>query len=105
MNLKTLKQAQIGILLINIGTPLAPTQKAVKKYLREFLSDRRVIDLPNPFRWLLLNLFILPFRPKKSAELYKKIWLKEGSPLLVYSNQLIDALTERLGNNYEIQLG
>lgn len=62
-----------GVLLTNLGTPDAPTAPALRKFLREFLWDRRVVDLPRLKWWLILNLLVLPFRPKKSAELYRKI--------------------------------
>lgn len=78
----------IGVLLLNLGTPAAPETPEVRAYLREFLSDPRVIDINPLGRWLLLNLVILPFRPAKSAAAYKAVWTKEGSPLLVYSRAL-----------------
>jgi ferrochelatase len=77
---------RIGILLGQLGTPDAPTTPAVRKYLRQFLSDRRVVDLNPVLWWLILNGIILRFRPKASAELYEKVWSPEGSPLLVISN-------------------
>ncbi len=85
-----------AVLLVNVGTPEAPTVPAVRKYLAQFLNDPRVIDLPTIFRWLLLNLIILPFRPAKSAHAYQQIWTPEGSPLLVNSNKQIDALRAAL---------
>ena len=94
-----------GILLINLGTPENPDIKSVRHYLREFLSDPRVIDLPRIFRWLLLNLIILPIRPKQSALAYQKIWTKLGSPLLIYSNELKEKLSIELGANYQTELG
>lgn len=79
---------KIGILLVNLGTPDAPTAKAVRKYLREFLSDRRVIPL-SPILWQpILNTFVLTTRPRKKAKDYQKIWTDAGSPLLVISQQL-----------------
>jgi ferrochelatase len=77
--------SRIGILLINLGTPEAPTASAVRTYLREFLSDPRVVELPRPLWWMILNLFVLPFRPRKSAAKYAAIWDKEGSPLRVHT--------------------
>lgn len=94
-----------GILLINLGTPDAPSTKAVRRYLREFLSDPRVIDLPTLPRWLLLNLFILPLRPKTSAKAYKSIWHRDGSPLLLHSEKLANALEKQLGDGYQVALG
>lgn len=77
-----------GVLLINLGTPQAPTPQAVRNYLREFLMDRWVVDLPWLFRWLLIHLVVLRVRPRKSARLYQEIWTKEGSPLAVIHAQL-----------------
>jgi ferrochelatase len=75
-----------GVLLINLGTPSEPSTRAVRRYLREFLSDPRVIDIPTPLRWLLLNAIILPTRPRKSAAAYRKVWRDdEGSPLAHFS--------------------
>ena len=77
-----------GVLLVNLGTPDNPQPAAVRRYLSEFLRDPRVIDIPILFRYLLLYLFILPFRPKKSSDAYRSIWTKEGSPLLTHSLDL-----------------
>jgi ferrochelatase len=85
-----------GALLVNLGTPAAPDPAAVGKYLREFLGDPCVINLPGPLRWLLVNGLIVPTRAAKSAEAYQKIWTRQGSPLLVHSYALRDALAERL---------
>ena len=84
-----------GILLINLGTPDAPRSPEVRRYLKQFLSDERVLDINPVLRWLLLRLVILPFRSRKSAKAYAKIWTKEGSPLLVHGRRLRDALAER----------
>jgi ferrochelatase len=92
-----------GILLVNLGTPDAPEPAAVRRYLREFLSDPRVIDINPVGRALLLNLVILPFRPKRSAAAYRKIWTAEGSPLLVHGRALTAALRERMPE-YPIEL-
>jgi ferrochelatase len=97
--------AKRGLLLLNLGTPDAPESGPVRRYLREFLSDPRVVDIHPVGRWLLLNLIILPLRPAKSAEAYRKIWTKEGSPLLVYSRALTAAVAERLQGQYEVELG
>ena len=72
-----------GVLLVNLGTPEAPTAAAVRRYLRQFLLDRRVVDAPRLPWWLLLNLVILPRRSPRSAALYREVWTPEGSPLLV----------------------
>lgn len=86
----------VGVLLVNLGTPDAPDTPSLRRYLREFLSDPRVIELPRFTWWLILNLFVLPTRPAKSAELYRKIWWKEGSPLLVISYRQASAIEEIL---------
>src|SRR5580698_11193612 len=79
---------RIGVLIVNLGTPDAPTYFAVQRYLREFLSDRRVID-NSRLIWLpLLYGAVLPFRPLRTARNYRKIWMDEGSPLAVYSQRL-----------------
>lgn len=97
--------SNIGILLINLGTPAAPTKQAVGKYLREFLSDPRVIELPYILRKLLVNCIIVPTRRHKSAEAYATIWQDAGSPLLINSIALKDALQEALGSEYVVALG
>lgn len=79
--------AKTGILLINLGTPDAPTAEAVRPYLQEFLSDPRVVEIPKAVWWLILNGIILNTRPKKSAAKYAKVWLPEGSPLRVYTEK------------------
>ena len=94
-----------GILLINLGTPNDPSITSVRKYLREFLSDPRVIELPTLPRWLLLNLVILPFRAKKSAKAYKAIWDANGSPLLINSLAIQQKLQATLGDSYKVVLG
>ena len=71
-----------GVLLVNLGTPDAPTTSALRKYLREFLSDPRVVEIPRLAWMVILYCFILPFRPKRSAKLYKEVWTEQGSPLL-----------------------
>lgn len=83
-----------GILIVNLGTPSTPTASAVRNYLTEFLSDPRVVEIP---RWLwipILRAIILPLRSKRTAKNYQKIWLSEGSPLMVYSKRLIKKLEE-----------
>ena len=79
--------AKTGILLINLGTPDAPTAQAVRPYLKEFLSDPRVIEIPKPIWWLILNGIILNVRPRKSAEKYASVWMNEGSPLRVHTEK------------------
>lgn len=85
-----------GVLLINLGTPNSPSVEDVREYLREFLMDPFVIDAPFPIRYAIVHFFILPKRPANSAEAYKKIWTSEGSPLLVYSNRILENLKSRL---------
>ncbi|MGE5757629.1 MAG: ferrochelatase [Sideroxydans sp.] len=86
-----------GILLVNLGTPDAPTPNAVRAYLKEFLSDPRVVEIPRAIWWLILNGIILNTRPKKSAAKYASIWLKEGSPLRVYTEKQTALLQGYLG--------
>ncbi len=88
--------ARVGVLLLNLGTPAAPRPHEVRTYLREFLSDPRVLDIHPVSRWLLLNLVILPLRPARSAAAYAKIWGEDGSPLLVNGQALRDAVAGRL---------
>jgi protoporphyrin/coproporphyrin ferrochelatase len=85
----------LGILLINTGTTDAPRAPETRAYLREFLSDPRVLDIPAVKRSFILNCFILPFRPAKSAEAYEAIWTEAGSPLLVISHAFRDRVNER----------
>ncbi len=94
-----------GLLLCNLGTPDEPTPGAVRRYLREFLSDPRVLDMPALGRWLLLHAIILPFRSSKSAAAYRKIWTRRGSPLLWHSEDLVAALRDRLGPDWMVELG
>jgi ferrochelatase len=87
---------RIGVLLVNLGTPDSPSYFAVQRYLREFLSDRRVIDTPRLIWLPLLYGVVLPFRPFRTARNYRKIWLQEGSPLAVYSARLAAKVGSRL---------
>ena len=84
--------ARAAILMVNLGTPEAPTAKALRPYLRQFLSDRRVIEVPKLIWWFILNGFIVPFRSPKSAEAYARVWTEDGSPLLVNNRRLADKL-------------
>jgi ferrochelatase len=89
-------QAKVGVLLINLGTPDAPEERAVRRYLAEFLSDRRVVEI-HPFAWKpILHGFILRTRPKKSAEAYNQVWTNEGSPLRAIAHRQAEALRRRL---------
>jgi len=94
-----------AILLINLGSPGAPTKTAVRKFLTEFLNDKRVIDFPWLFRKLLVNLIIIPFRLKKSTRLYKMLWTEEGSPLIFLTEKLKKKLQNKLGNNAKVFVG
>ncbi len=94
-----------GVLLINLGTPDAYNLSSITRYLKQFLSDPRVIDLRFLTRFFLVNLMILPRRVKRTAAAYRKIWLKEGSPLLIYSTRITEALAIELGDNYQVELG
>jgi len=96
--------AQTGVLLINLGTPEAPTPAAVRTYLREFLSDPRVVEIPRAVWWLILNLFILPFRPKESAKRYAQVWTAEGSPLKFHSERQARLLRGYLGESIKTPL-
>jgi len=86
------KNQQIGVLITNLGTPDSPTKKDLKKYLNQFLMDKRVVDLSRLFWVPLLKLIILNVRPKKSAKLYKSIWTDKGSPLLAMSKNILQSL-------------
>ena len=96
---------KIGVLVAQLGTPQAPTAKAVRPYLRQFLSDPRVVDL-HPLKWYpILYLLVLTRRPARSAALYAKIWTDEGSPLMIHSKAQTKGLQERLGDDYRVILG
>jgi ferrochelatase len=91
-------EPQVGVLLINLGTPDAPEERAVRRYLAEFLSDPRVIEI-HPFAWKpILHGFVLRTRPRRSAEAYNQIWTNEGSPLRVIAHRQAEALRKRLPN-------
>ena len=86
-----------AVLLVNLGTPEAPTKAALRRYLKQFLWDPRVVEIPRPVWWLILNLFVLNLRPAKSAAKYAKIWMAEGSPLKVHTERLAKLLRGWLG--------
>jgi ferrochelatase len=90
---------RIGVLLINLGTPDAPTPEAVGSYLREFLMDGFVIDVPKPVRWFLVNVMIVPRRKIQSAKAYQKVQLPGGSPLRVYTRALAEKVAEQLSKD------
>lgn len=100
-----MKNLKKGVLLVNLGTPDSTSTGDVRKYLREFLMDGRVIDIDWWKRFLLVNMIIAPFRAPKSAKEYKKVWTDEGSPLLVYGQRVYKMLQESLGSEYKVALG
>tara|TARA_B100001939_G_C16868950_1_gene585428 strand:- start:103 stop:1122 length:1020 start_codon:yes stop_codon:yes gene_type:complete len=94
-------QKNVGVLLINLGSPKELSKKSVRQYLRVFLSDDNVVDLPKFLQQFILRLFILPFRPKNTLEAYEKIWTKKGSPLIISTESIANKLTEKTGWNVE----
>jgi len=105
MSDKNHQHAATGLILVNLGTPDAPDRKPVGRFLREFLSDPRVVDLPR-FLWLpLLNFVIIPIRSGRSAAAYREIWWPEGSPLLVLTRRLGDRLSRELEGEIQVEIG
>ena len=102
-------QLKVGILLANLGTPDAPTGAALRPYLRQFLSDTRVVEIPRAIWWFILNGVILNVRPKKSAEKYAQVWMPEGSPLLVHAQKqtqlLRGFLAQKIKSPFAVELG
>lgn len=94
--------SQKVVLLINLGTPNAPTSSAVRHYLAEFLSDPRVVKLPACLWKPILNCFILPLRSRRSAKFYQAVWMKEGSPLAVYTKSLAEKIQKNIGNSIQL---
>lgn len=94
-----------GIVLINLGSPDNTSPKAVRRYLRQFLNDKRVFDLPWYLRWPLVNFIIIPFRYRNTCHAYKQIWTSQGSPLLTHTRQLVAALNAQLGLDYKVVMG
>ena len=86
----------IGILVVNLGTPEDATTPAVRRFLKQFLSDPRVVEYPRWLWWLILNGIILRIRPSRSAEAYRKIWTDEGSPLMLYSRAIADGIAQQI---------
>ncbi len=103
--LYVIKAMKKGLLLINLGTPERPDNSTVRRYLREFLTDKRVIALPALVRYLLVYGIILPLRTARSAKAYQAIWTSDGSPLLHHSLNLLNKLQSRLGANWQVALG
>lgn len=97
--------ADIGIVLINLGTPESCDRRDIRSYLREFLSDGRVVTLPSLCRWLLVNGLIVPFRARQTQRYYEAIWTEAGSPLRVHSVALADELQKVLGRRYRVVCG
>ncbi len=94
------RKDKIGILLTNLGTPDEPTKSALRRYLKEFLSDPRVVEFPRPLWWLILNLIILNVRPKRSAKAYQTVWTEQGSPLMVNTQNQATKVSEKLEQLY-----
>lgn len=97
------KSTPVAVVLINLGTPEELSTTAVRRFLRQFLSDKRVVEIPKPIWWLILNLFVLTFRPRKIVKTYRQVWMDAGSPLRVITEQQVVALQswldQRLGTN------
>ncbi|MCK5889695.1 MAG: ferrochelatase [Methylococcales bacterium] len=92
-----------GVLIVNLGSPSAPTTSAVRRFLREFLWDPRVVNIPRFIWWIILNFLVLPFRPRKAKKAYAKIWQKKGSPLVFLTQQLVDKVSAQFeGDNNSI---
>lgn len=92
-----------AVLLVNLGSPEAPTRPAVRCYLKDFLSDPRVVNLPRVLWWLILHFLVLPFRSGKSARIYQKVWTEEGAPLNFFTRQLTEKVAVRF-NNAPVQI-
>lgn len=97
-----MKNNKTALLLINVGTPDEPKVPAVRRYLSEFLNDRRVIDIPLVLQKILVNLVIVPFRAPKSTKLYQRLWTENGSPLKFYTERVQVGLQEKLGNEADV---
>ena len=95
---------RIGVLITNLGTPVAPRAAALRTYLKQFLSDPRVVETPRLLWWFILNGVILNLRPKRSAAAYSKVWTNEGSPLLIHTRDQAMALQKSLGQKFGDQL-
>jgi ferrochelatase len=91
------QQPRLGILVTNLGTPQAPEKGALRTYLKQFLSDPRVVEVPRAIWWFILNGIILNIRPKRSAAAYSTVWTGEGSPLLIHTRSQAEALAQRFG--------
>lgn len=96
--MKSDENTKLGVVLMNLGTPVEPTPKAVRQFLEEFLGDRRVVEIPRAIWWPILYGIILPFRSPKVAKLYEEIWLPDGSPLKVITEKQVAALQSRFSD-------
>jgi len=94
------QKPRVSILLTNLGTPAAPQKKQLRAYLKQFLSDPRVVEIPRMLWWFILNLVILNIRPARSAAAYRTVWTEQGSPLRVHTQAQADALRERLTERF-----
>ena len=103
-NYRHTNNCPIGVLLINLGSPEAPSAKALAPYLRQFLSDRRVVEAPRWLWQLLLNLIIIPTRSPKSAAAYASVWQPDGAPLILISQRQQSLLAQQLGDDYRVEL-
>ncbi|MBU3004855.1 ferrochelatase [Paraglaciecola arctica] len=101
------QEDKVGVLVTNLGTPEAPKKSELKRYLKEFLSDPRVVEIPRLLWWMILNLVILNIRPKRSAKAYATVWTERGSPLMFHTqdqtNALRDELRQQYGENIEVE--
>ncbi len=97
--------SKTGVLLVNLGTPDTAKPASVYVYLKQFLNDPRVIDIPALLRYFLVNWIIVPFRYKKSAHAYQQVWTEKGSPLLVHSLALVNSVAKTLGDGFHVELG
>ena len=93
-----------SVLLVNLGSPQELNKRSVRSYLKVFLSDDNVVDLPKLFQQFILRVFILPFRPSKTLHAYKQIWKNEGSPLIISTNQIAKKLKQKTNWNIEIAM-
>lgn len=98
MTRENAKSKKIGVLLVNLGSPSAPTTFAVRQFLKEFLWDPRVVNIPRFLWWVILHFMVLPFRPLKAKKAYKKIWEEKGSPLIFLTQQLVDKVNSQFNN-------
>lgn len=94
-----------AILLINLGSPQSPEISSIRRYLRQFLSDKRVMTMPAPLRWMIVNLFIAPFRPSAIQSSYQSIWSEQGFPLIVHAQELAAGVLPLLDKNWMIEIG